>query len=523
MSSSQSSSGSSSIDNNDDYQLGIADNVEIKETEPIDIKDVQEEKPKKASKVNTKSAKVKKAIKQSFNPKFLNHCLNGFYDDYKFKEYSSIKNGKENGKFVIDINNYKALDEFKQTIEKVEEQENRSGTKLKEADKWDEITHSIWNFKLRGILTAINDNYMKKKMDDGTIDTSLFSNHLINQLNFDDVDKFNAKEIVGNIAEFLSSDKFKFKLYNSMFPHPNISQNKTSDKGEHLNKIYLQNISKYHDTYLEMLYTNKVKSDTDLFKLACDKIIKDNCVSNKLTADKLLEFDYKNINGSFTKEERNEFYDVIKMAKYEKIASERYYKCYNLALEQKMITKKDATSKYKSYVETIKKFKDLSKSIMSADVSTYSKFVDLFVSSYKETDKFINYKGSVKTFIKDIDCQKKLMFTQRFKQILTRIINDDKTLTVSYSGKTFNAIYSHSDGKEIKVCGDIIQEERHTFNNVYDSLGKIGLIGGNRVRKDIRVGLGIGLIDYIISETKMFNNKSKKTNNHQKKVIYIKA
>lgn len=501
-------------------------NINNDQEEEVKQQEVEKPVETKEHKKQQKKPKTRaKEIKQVFNPKFLTHSLNNFYGDYKFKDYAMIKDNKENNKIIIDINNYKALDEFKQTVESIEEQENRSGTKMKEADKWNTITHSIWNFKLRGILTAVNDNYMKKKTEDGTFDTSLFSDHLISQLEMDTIDEFDAKSIIGNIAEFLTSDKFKFKLYNSMFPHPMISQNAVSEKGEHLNKIYLQNISKYHDDYLKLLYSHKVSLEKDLFKFACDNIIKDNDISNKLTTDVLMNANYKNINESFSKEERTEFDSIIKLAKYEKTVAERYFKCYNLALEQNMISKADSTKLYKSYIGTIKTFRELSKSIINSDVSTLEKFVNVFVDTYKKADEFMKYKTSINNFIKDIDCQKKLMFTQRFKQILTKIIEEDKTLHVEYSGKTFKADFLKKDGNKAAISGDIIQEEKNTFNSVYDSLGKIGLIGGNKVRKDIRVGIGIGLIDYVISEVKIIEGRKKKPANdkRQRKIIYIKA
>ena len=162
---------------------------------------------------------------------------------------------------------------------------------------------------------------------------------------------------------------------------------------------------------------------------------------------------------------------------------------------------------------------------MEADVSTLEKFINEFIKSFEEADKIIHYKGSIKNFIKDINCQKKLMFTQRFKQILTRILAKDQSVQINYSGQTFHAEYTKKEGAKVKLSGDIIQEEKHTFNNVYDTLGKIGLITGNRIRKDIRVGIGIAVIDYIMNEARITCNKAKKTKNdrQQRKIIYIKA
>ena len=524
---------SSDIDINDDYQIDdIIQNDEPEQepeehVEPAPKPSKKQDKPKKTPKPKSEQQKNKtREIKQSFNPKLLTHGMNSFYDDYKFKDASTIKDGKEQGKIIIDISKYTALDEFKRAVESHEESENRKSTKTKETEKWNAITHGIWNFKLRGILTAINDNFMKKKLEDGTIDTSLFTDHLISQLNLSSNEEFSPSGIVGNIAEFFTSSRFKFKLYNSMFSHPSLSPEKSEkDKGIHLNKLYLQNISKFHDEYLRMIYTGKVSSSTDLFKYACQKISKDITTSKDMTADRLFNADYKKLNESFTKDERIEFEKVIKSVKYEKVVSERYFKCYSLSLEQNLTDEKDAKKQYKAYVETIKHFQDVAKTIMASDVSTHEKFIDVFVSAYREADKLIHYKNSIKNFIKDIECQKKLMFTQRFKQILSRIISDDQSLVVKYSGQTFSAEFEKKDGKKAKVSGDIIQEEKHTFNSIYSILGKIGLIGGNKVRKDIRVGLGIGVIDYIIGETKIACSRMKKSKNdkHQRKIIYIKA
>lgn len=520
---------SDASDNYSDFQFdGIAEEEPKKAEQPA-----KPEKPKREPKRNQKPKqpeqkdKKERSIKQVFNPKLLTHSLNSFYDDFKFKDFSAIKDNKTQGKVIIDIANYSALDEFKRAVESEEENENRTSIKLKDADKWDAITHGIWNFKLRGILTAINDNHMKKKQDDGSVDTSLFTNHIVNQLEFTDIEKFEPTEIAGNIAEFFTSDKLKFKLYNAMFPHPSISQKKdNSEKGEHLNKVYLQNISKYHDEYLKMMYTGKGKTSAqDLFKFACGKIAKDVTISKSLTAEKLFNADYKKLNESFTKDERNECDEIIKAAKYEKVVSERYHRCYSLAMEQGLMDTKKNKAMYAEYMNTIEHFKELSKNVMAADVSTIERFIDVLIDAFREADKRIHYKGAIKNFIKDIDCVKKLVFTQRFKQVLTRLIAEDKTVSIKYSGSTFNAKFIKKTGEEGELAGDVIQEAKHTFNNVYDALAKVGLFVGNRVRKDIRVGIGIAIIDYIINEARNSCPKPKKarTDKQQRKIIYIKA
>ena len=525
MSSNSSESYDSGYDN--EFNFENIDDVEKDSEEPEQVQKPKKGAQKSAQKVKEgQKEKKERQIKQVFNPKLLTHSLNSFYDEFKFKDASSIKDGKEQGKIVVDVSKYAALEEFKKAVESQEETENRKSQKMKDTEKWDAITHGIWNFKLRGILTAINDNYMKKKLEDGTVDTSLFTDHIISQLNFASIEKFNPSEITGNIAEFFTSDKFKFKLYNSMFTHPSLSPEKDeTDKGVHLNKIYLQNISRFHDEYLKILYSGKATSANDLFKFACGKLGKEVTVSKTLTSEKLFSADYKKMNEEFTKEERSECEEVIKMAKYEKVVSERYFKCYSLSIEQKLTDEKESKKQYKAYIETIKHFQEVSKSIMSDDVSTPEKFIGVFIRAFKEADALIHYKGSIKNFIRDINCQKKLLFTQRFKQILSRIINGDSTLTVKYSGQTFSAKFLKKDGKEAPVSGDIIQEEMHTFSSIYDTLGKIGLIGGNKVRKDIRVGIGIAIIDYVINEAKIACGRMKKSKNdrQQRKIIYIKA
>ncbi len=521
--------------NNDEYQfddiqeeqVNIRDEVkEVKKSQKKQTQQKKQSKKDNKEKKTNKDNKEKKTrvIKQEFSKKLLIHNLNSFYDNFKFKDADTIKDNKESGKSIVYLKNYSALDEFRNIMEQQEEDENRKGEKMKEKEKWDYITHSIWNFKLRGILTAINDFEIMKKKEDDNIDSTLLTDHILPQLHFDTIDKFDSKDIIGNIAEFFTSDKFKFKLFNAIFPHPAIKgKDSDNEKGEHLKKVYLQNISNYHDEYLKMLYNGKKTTADKLFKYACDQIA-DSIASESITSDKLFNADFKKLKDSFTSEEIKEYGERIKLAKYEKATAERYYKCYSLAIEQELTTEKKAKETYNNYKDIIKRFNDMSKDIMKADVRTKEKFVNKFVECFNEVNKYINYKSSIKTFIKDINCSKKLVFTQKFKQVLTKLITKDPTLTVKYSGETFNADYTKADNNDAHISGDIIQEERHPTKSLYDSLSKIGLIANNKVRKDIRVGIAIGLIDYIITEANAMNTKVKKakTLKQQKKIIYIK-
>lgn len=541
---------SSSINASDEeYQLdGLGD---VSPSEPIDIKDAvvdeqeetatkqqskskkstkQQSKPKaeksKADKPKTeKKAQKPKADKQQtqprknkqeFSSRLLTHLMNTFYDDYKFKDISQLKEGKGGKQLIIDVHDYKALDELKKAIIDYDENANRTEKKEKEAERWTTITHAIWNFKLRGILTAINDNEVKKELDDGT---SLFMDHIVSQLEFNDIEQFNAKGVIGEISEFFTSDRFKFKLYNAMFPHPSLSTTATKGNGGHLNKAYLQNISNYHDYYLDQLYAGKVSAASDLFKYACEKIASDDVIDKSITADRLFTTDYSD-KAAFTKEERNSLSEVIRKVKFEKNVSDRYFKCYNLAIEQKLIDAKTAQKQYKQYIKILKQFKSLADELQKADIGTKEKFINVFINAYRKADEFIHYKVSIKNFIKDINCQQKLMFSQKFKQALTHIITDDKTFAIKYVGDTFVATYTKGDDKKITIRGDIIQTTRHTSKSVYETLAKIGLICGNDIKKEIRIGVGISVVDYIINKAKIIASGGK---SKQRKIIYIKA
>lgn len=479
-----------------------------------------EEKPKKETKKETTKQPKKetsKTTKQEFNLKSMIRFLNSCYDEFNFKDITSLKKDKK-ATFKINLNDYKAIDEFKKVVNEFEKLEESKETRTKETEKWNMITQSVYDFKLRGILTLLNDFKLQTK-DEKTEekDTRLFMDYIIPQLHFNEPEGFEVSQVRENMIEFLTSDKIKFKLYNNMFPHPKISTD--NDKKENrLNKIYLQNISNYHDKYLEMLYSGKVSKAEDLYAYACEQIAYKSTIGT--TKERLMKLSFGN-KIKYAKDEK-QFEKDDKIARFEHNMAQRYFACYSQAIEQGLITQKEAAKRYNEYIEKIEQYKEHAEELTKDKSTKLDKFINLFVSEFRTLNEDIKYNNSIKNYIADIKATNILTFTPQFKQILTKLINGEN-IKINYKpNKRFTTTIQVKDKKtgtmkDKEIDEFVIRERRHTFENTRDTLAKIGLVGGDNINKNVRIGVGISMVDYIHEEAIRITARSKLP----KKTIYI--
>jgi hypothetical protein len=394
------------------------------------------------------------------------------------------------------------------------------------------------DFKLRGILTVINDNKIFIKNEDGSIDAKLFTNYILPQLHFYKPEDFNVVGLKEKIADFLTSDKIKFKLYNAMFPHPQMELKKGT-KETRLNKFYLQNMSRYHNKYLEALYSGKVSSPDDLYKIAVECIVKSS--KKAVSAERLLNLSFdkaakgkKTEEDKATKEKKSEedklYEKYDKAARFEHSVADRYFKCYQMAIEQNMVTTKEAKALYDSYINKLEAYGEHSEAIRKQKIIKIEQFIKLFIDEFKELNEDLKYNFSIKNYIADIGAANSLIFTQKFKQILMRIIKGENIKvtyienTKSFSCKVnIKTKQTNKAGEKVditieKLLSDkIIQDQRHTVSNTRDTFAKIGRMVCDGVDKNIRVALGIAIIDYIYTTSMRITERSKLP----KKTVYI--
>ena len=103
-------------------------------------------------------------------------------------------------------------------------------------------------------------------------------------------------------------------------------------------------------------------------------------------------------------------------------------------------------------------------------------------------------------------------------------INEKDNLTALWEqNKRFVAKITRKDTKtgkekEKEVNELVIRERRHTFENMRDTLAKIGLIAGDNINKNVRIAIGVSIVDYIYTEARRSTERSKRP----KKSIYLK-
>lgn len=479
--------------------------------------------------------KVKKPVKQSvFSLKTLIHYLNVCYGDkFSFKDFSKLEQQDESkllNKNIVSLSDFASLDELRMVIASSEIKEFDKNT---ETEKWNFITHSIWDFKLRGILTAINDNKTYSKDEIGKEKShELLMKFIVPQLHYDQPYVFDQEEIKSAIVSFLKSEKVRFKLFNNLFPHPELPS-KDGKTGSYLNKLYLQNVSSFHDRYIRALFTkDKVKTQDDLFRIACEEIAK-TCGNEAVTADYLMSFDWEHYKEKrFTKEEKETLLPILKRANKERNISSKYFNYIKTCLTMEDVDSHSMTQLYKQYKQLSESFNTLADTVQKIKQTSIKDFVNMFVKVFREIDEPLHYKHIFNTFIKDIGFNKKLVFTQKFKQVLGALIKGS-AVDVTYIGNIFrNAKFDYTftskDGEtktvEKNLEGEVIQESKYSPKTTYNTLSKIGLFieePGKRIRKDIKVAIGVAIMDFIKTECdRMFSKKS--LNSSIRKIVYIK-
>lgn len=492
-----------------------------RQTRATPAKPAQKAQPKK---------EVAQEDKAKFNNKTLLHYLNSCYNNFRFRDFKNVSEEKKS-MFKVNMSEFTALKEFKRLVEEFDEDEairqRKNEKPRKKEEKWNEITHAITDFKLRGILTIINDINISIKNEDGTKDTKIFTNYILPQLHFNEPEPFNISILKDKIKNFLTSDKLKFKLYNAMFPHPQM-ETKEGAKDTKLSCYYLQNMSNYHDAYLELLYSGKVKSADDLYNLAAENIAKE---SKKLiNVDDLLTLSFDKEAAKKEAKLSEEEKKYYKMARFEHAVADRYFKCYQLAIEQNLTTLKEAKANYDAYNKKLDAFAAHADQIDKVKIDKLEKFIKLFIDEFTALNEDLKYNNSIKNYIADIGASDSLIFTQRFKQILMKVIKGENIkITYDNNAKTFSCSINMTtrktdkNGEKIeqvvnrRITDHVIQEQRHTFENTRDTLAKIGHMVRSGIDKNIRVALGIAIIDFIYNTTTRITEKSKLP----KKTVYI--
>lgn len=489
----------------------VFDNEE-EEQEKMVKKSVIKNNNKKMQK-NKKRKLSSKIVAKSYNSGCLIHCLNDYYgDDYKFKKEDD--KGKKN--IIVDISKYEALNTLAKNIKICEQQITKSKITVKPQDKWSKICHSIWDFKLRGILTDMYDNNID--YIDASTGNTFFVDYIVPQLKINETKQFEQQKVVDKIISFVTGPEMPFKLYNIFFPHPVASIEKQSQGlDDRFNKVYLQNRSMFHDAIVNKIYTEKADFDT-LFKYVCEQI------NPSADVNKITNYDFTLVTTGKIPAEDKELTETLKKANYEKNCINRYLLHVDSCLQQKLIDVKQLKTKYNEYVKIVKFIVKESQALGKLPQNTIADFVDFFVKMFKLISPHLNYGNSIIKFIKECKIEKDLLFTAQFKKLLNRMIAGEET-GLSINGNTFtsNIIMNNliKPGEEPrKLSGDVIVMNNLQFNKLYNQLAKIGSYIDNNVTKIpklIKAGVGIAIVDYIRENIE----KNNKSNSKQKKCVGI--
>lgn len=468
-----------------------------------------------------KTQKSEKKEEQKFDVKQLIRYLNTCYGTHLvFRDANDVKKNKKpidlDHKPVIKLSEIESVKIFEQTVNDFMKSKyvKDNFDNMKTSEKWNTITHSIYDFKLRGIMTTFNDCEILEKDNED----SLLISHILPQLHYDKNEEFNKDIVKQNILEYLQSDIIDFKIYNSIFPHPDIKQEEGSEKKTYLSKFYVQNKSKYHNDYLIQLFN---KDNTSLFDIACEKIASE-AKNDKISKDFLLKYDYDLIKTNKISKEDKEFIEILKKAKSEKIISEKYIKHYTMCKEQGLLDNDNNKKLLKSYIDTRKQFKELRETISSMKNRTIEDFIEMFIYAFKEIAPIMKYKENIGMFIRDIKSQKILVFTTKFRKYINLLLKGEN-VKITYKQNTFVTDYKI---KEKILEGEVIQVKQFAFDKTYNNLAKIGLyVESNpllKIPKSIRTGLGISIVDYIHNEALRYIPKKRtESKKIQRKIIYL--
>lgn len=489
----------------DDFAEQTAEDVKAEQT----VEDVEAEQT--VEDVKEGSPKKQQRQKAKFNINTLIRYLNTCYGNrFVFKDGQQLGD-KQQGKIIVDISNIEALDEFKFIMYAID----MVNKKLTRKERWDKITHSVFDFKLRGILTAINDNELStaesKKYKEK--DYKLFMEKIIPQLHFDEQHDFNMEQAKTVMLSYLRSPLIRYKLLNKLFPHPEINKNETEKRrGVFLNKMYIQQMSMFHDDIINVLFTHKDITHAQLFAFICQKLAEQH--KDKITKDILLKFDYERFKlNKPIKDLDKDVVAILKQANTERNIITKYFDYFNVVGLSK--------ETYETYKTIANSFITTAAQLEKLPVSSYKDFINMFITVFKLVNEPLNYKFNVNSFVKDSKLHSIMQFTQKFKQVIGLLLITDTT-TINYNGNMFMCQYHKVDANGNHVIknieGEIIQENKYVPQRVFATLAKIGLyVEGKDIRSDISAGIGCMIMDYIREQAE----KHIKPSNKVRKCIYI--
>lgn len=423
-----------------------------------------------------------------FNRKTLIRYLNECYGErFLFKDGEKLLPEQAKGKVIIDLNKYSALDELRFVMYSID----MCNKKLPRKERWDMITHSLFDFKLRGILTAINDNELstEESRKYKEKDYKLLMDKIVPQLHFDAHHPFSMDEVKEDIAKYLRSQSIRYKLLNKLFPHP--SNGKVVDDkkvGAFVDKLYIQTMSKYHDLFIKHIFTAKSTAWQELFAIACKQLE----TANKLEKDFLLKYDWESFK---TTKHDKDLLPVLRQACAERNICQKYSKYFaTVGLDEAL---------YGEYKRIAGEFIKLATVVKDTPVASYKDFVAMIIKVFKAVDEPLHYGKSIIAFMKDAGVDKKAVFTTKFRQVLNDLIRNDD-IVVNYSGNMFmcNLQRRTKTGVVSKPFeGEVIQEHKYVPKQVFNTLTKIGLfVECKDARSDISCGIGCAIVDHIREE-----------------------
>ena len=457
---------------------------------------------------------TRKQHKQSiFNIKTLVHYLNTCYGNrFVFKDGEKLKDEqKKKGKIIIDLSKIESLEEFKFVMYAVD----LVNKKLTRKERWDKITHSIFDFKLRGILTAINDNELSsaesRKYKDK--DYKLLMEKIIPQLQFDTQKDFNMEEAKEVMLKFIRSQTIRYKLLNKIFPHPSTKEEteQSNKKGSaFLNKLYIQQMSSFHDVLIKFIFTHNNITSKQLFELVCQKLTEK---TDKITKDELINFDFEKLKQpKELKEFDKDVLEIVRQANVERNVCQKYVSYFEkVGCSQEL---------YTTYKTIANELITLSAQLEKTPIGSYKDFINMFVKVFKAVDEPLGYRGLTISFMKDSKLTDVVQFSQKFRQVINHLVTDEH-IDITFNGNMFMCKLQKQTpkGDVVKVLeGEIVQENKYIPQRVYTTLAKIGsYVQGKDIRTDISAGLGCVIMDYIRCEAEKYVKQLSKV----RKCIYI--
>lgn len=507
---------------------------------------------------NTKQSSVKKQTTPKvqkpgkiFNSSSIIHYLNSNFQNSDYCKNITFKSVLPDKKLsekshVIDISKYEGFSDFEEIYNEVFSSNNEKN--LSQQDKWKKFISYIIDFRLRGIMDIFNKYDVKKVDTDNGVNTLnefiLPKLHLPNENITTLQDYYN---IIDNM--FTNDSKLKIKVFNNTFPHgrhdgksiKELKNNNENYQNPGINKIYLQHLSKYHDELLEkyingetsleniLMFTsseyirdlharlakekyNKKDGTIILNSLKNPKIIKSviNSENNSknIQLSELFEYDGKQeTENKLNSREKTE----IRLLYRELNIVKSFYKILESGKNYENLSNEDFAKCYENYNNMLKEFKEFYEKNKQREQSELD-FIEYFMETCFIISKNFKYetKTAIKMFIKDLQGNKLFKFSSQFKKLLVEQYN----------------VYAETEKFDSKVFENVeglINVRKPEIDNIYNTFSKIGsFINSGKtmnVPKNIRVSIGIAIVDYILQYVNIISTLTKKNDI----VIYIKT